>query len=408
MVTGFQKVVYRTVQLAFRCARPFLPYRVPELLSGEGSIRKLPEFIKSKGIDSVLVVTDNGLYSLGMLDGMFEEMDKIGLRYTLFKDVVPNPTIDNIEAGIALYKEGNCKGIVAFGGGSPMDCAKGIGARIARPDKPVSKMKGVLKVLKKIPPFFAVPTTAGTGSEATLAAVITDSKTHDKYAINDPVLIPHYAVLDPELTVKLPKHITSTTGMDALTHAVEAYIGRSNNKLTSDLSEKATKLIFENITKAYDNGEDMEARYNMQLAAYYAGIAFARAYVGYVHAIAHSLGGQYGVPHGLANSVILPYVLDYFGESAYPRLARLAEIVGIDGKDDAEKAKGFIEGIRKLNEHMNIPAYIKAKDGGDLIKDEDIPVMVERAYKEANPLYPVPKFMGREELTKMYYTIQGK
>lgn len=408
MVTGFQKVVYRTVQLAFRCARPFLPYRVPELLSGEGSIRKLPEFIKSKGIDSVLVVTDNGLYSLGMLDGMFEEMDKIGLRYTLFKDVVPNPTIDNIEAGIALYKEGNCKGIVAFGGGSPMDCAKGIGARIARPNKPVSKMKGVLKVLKKIPPFFAVPTTAGTGSEATLAAVITDSKTHDKYAINDPVLIPHYAVLDPELTVKLPKHITSTTGMDALTHAVEAYIGRSNNKLTSDLSEKATKLIFENITKAYDNGEDIEARQNMQLAAYYAGIAFARAYVGYVHAIAHSLGGQYGVPHGLANSVILPYVLDYFGESAYPRLARLAEIVGIDGKDDEEKAKGFIAGIRKLNEHMNIPAYIKAKDGGDLIKDEDIPVMVERAYKEANPLYPVPKFMGREELTKMYYTIQGK
>ena len=408
MVTGFQKVVYRTVQLAFRCARPFLPYRVPELLSGEGSIRKLPEFIKSKGIDSVLVVTDNGLYSLGMLDGMFEEMDKIGLKYTLFKDVVPNPTIDNIEAGIALYKEGNCKGIVAFGGGSPMDCAKGIGARIARPDKPVSKMKGVLKVLKKIPPFFAVPTTAGTGSEATLAAVITDSKTHDKYAINDPVLIPHYAVLDPELTVKLPKHITSTTGMDALTHAVEAYIGRSNNKLTSDLSEKATKLIFENITKAYDNGEDIEARQNMQLAAYYAGIAFARAYVGYVHAIAHSLGGQYGVPHGLANSVILPYVLDYFGESAYPRLARLAEIVGIDGKDDAEKAKGFIEGIRKLNEHMNIPKYIKAKDGGDLIRDEDIPVMVERAYKEANPLYPVPKFMGREELTQMYYTIQGK
>lgn len=408
MVTGFQKVVYRTVQLAFRCARPFLPYRVPELLSGEGSIRKLPEFIKSKGIDSVLVVTDNGLYSLGMLDGMFEEMDKIGLKYTLFKDVVPNPTIDNIEAGIALYKEGNCKGIVAFGGGSPMDCAKGIGARIARPNKPVSKMKGVLKVLKKIPPFFAVPTTAGTGSEATLAAVITDSKTHDKYAINDPVLIPHYAVLDPELTVKLPKHITSTTGMDALTHAVEAYIGRSNNKLTSDLSEKATKLIFENITKAYDNGEDIEARQNMQLAAYYAGISFARAYVGYVHAIAHSLGGQYGVPHGLANSVILPYVLDYFGESAYPRLARLAEIVGIDGKDDAEKAKGFIEGIRKLNEHMNIPKYIKAKDGGDLIRDEDIPVMVERAYKEANPLYPVPKFMGREELTQMYYTIQGK
>ena len=269
-------------------------------------------------------------------------------------------------------------------------------------------MKGVLKVLKKIPPFFAVPTTAGTGSEATLAAVITDSKTHDKYAINDPVLIPHYAVLDPELTVKLPKHITSTTGMDALTHAVEAYIGRSNNKLTSDLSEKATKLIFENITKAYDNGEDIEARQNMQLAAYYAGISFARAYVGYVHAIAHSLGGQYGVPHGLANSVILPYVLDYFGESAYPRLARLAEIVGIDGKDDAEKAKAFIEAIRKLNEHMNIPKYIKAKDGGDLIRDEDIPVMAERAYKEANPLYPVPKFMGREELTQMYYTIQGK
>ncbi len=408
MINVFQKMYYRIYQAVFRVVMPMLRLRKPELIKGEGSILKLPAVIKEKGIDSVLVVTDNGLYSLGMLNGMFEKMDEAGVKYTLFKDVVPNPTVDNVETAYKAYVEGGCQAIVAFGGGSPMDCAKGVGARVARPGKPVKKMKGILKVMHRMPPFFAVPTTSGTGSEATLAAVIMDAETHDKYTVNDPSLIPHYAVLDPALTVGLPKHITSTTGMDALTHAVEAYIGQSNTALTTEMAEKATDLIFKYLKRAYDDGKDMEARENMQEAAYCAGVSFTRAYVGYVHAIAHSLGGKYGVPHGLANAVILPYVLDYYGDTIYEPLSRLADIAGVSGANTEEKALNFIAAIRDMNEYMNIPKYIKAKDGSDLIKEEDIPAMAEHSLKEANPLYPVPKFMGKEEMTRMYYVIQGK
>jgi alcohol dehydrogenase class IV len=253
-------------------------------------------------------------------------------------------------------------------------------------------MRGLLKITHKLPPLFAVPTTAGTGSEVTLAAVVSDPETHEKNACNDPKLRPKYAVLDPELTVGLPPHITSTTGMDALTHAVEAYIGKSNVKSTEEYAEKATKMIFENIEKAYTNGKDIEARDQMLKASFYAGQAFTRAYVGYVHAIAHNLGGQYGVPHGLANAIILPYVLEYYGETAHKRLAKLAEIAGVKTTgSDKEKAEAFIEAIKTLNKNMNIP------DGFDMVQEKDIPVIVERALKEGNPLYPVPKIMDKAD-----------
>lgn len=273
-----------------------------------------------------------------------------------------------------------------------MDCAKAAAARVTNPKIPVKKMRGVLKLHHKLPPFFAVPTTAGTGSETTLAAVVTDTATHEKNAINDPRLKPKFAVLDPELTVGLPPHITSTTGMDALTHAVEAYIGKSNVKSTEAYAEKATKMIFENIETAYADGKNIDARNNMLKASFYAGQAFTRAYVGYVHAIAHNLGGHYGVPHGLANAIILPYVLEYYGESAHKRLAKLAVIAGVktDGTDK-EKAEAFIEAIKTLNKNMNIP------DKFDMVQEKDIPVIVERALKEGNPLYPVPKIMDKAD-----------
>lgn len=283
-----------------------------------------------------------------------------------------------------------------------MDCAKGIGARVARPNKSIQQMKGVLKVLKRLPPLFAVPTTAGTGSEATLAAVISNSATHEKYPLNDTSLIPHYAVLDPVLTKGLPKHITSTTGMDALTHAVEAYIGKSNTKETEAMAKDAVTLIFRYLKTAYDDGANLEARKQMQLAALYAGIAFTRAYVGYVHAVAHTLGGMYSTPHGLANSVILPYVLEYYGEAAHKRLAQLADLAGVTqaGDTDAAKAEKFMQAIKDMNAYMQIPTKLKG------IKDEDIPLMVKRALKEANPLYPVPKFMGKDEITQIYKAVQ--
>lgn len=395
----FYKAFCRTYQFVMKIAANFLPFRQPEILEG---LEKVPEQIEKLGIASVLIVTDDVLHNkLHLIDGLKEGLEAKGIKYAVYDKTVPNPTIDNIEEGVALYNENACNALIAFGGGSPMDCAKGIGCRIARPNKEIPKMKGVLKVMKKLPVIFAVPTTSGTGSEATLAAVISNSETHEKYAINDPVLIPKYAVLDPSLTLKLPKHITSTTGMDALTHAVEAYIGSSNTELTKAMAIKATKLIFENLKNAYDNGEDIKARRNMQLASYYAGVAFTRAYVGNVHAIAHTLGGFYGVPHGLANAVILPHILDFYGEKAYVKLSELANAVGIKGTTEA-KAKQFIQAVKDMNAYMNIPTTI------DGIKEEDIPTMVERAFKEANPLYPVPKIMSKEDFTAMYHEIATK
>ncbi|MBE6747736.1 MAG: iron-containing alcohol dehydrogenase [Ruminococcaceae bacterium] len=379
-----------------------LDWTPPKLLQGAGAIKKLPALVKEQGVKNVLIVTDKGLMSLHLLDSLFEGLDAEDIKYTVFDGVQPNPTIYNVEEALKLYHDNNCEAFIAFGGGSPMDCAKVTAAKVARPNKSIPSMRGQLKVLKKTPLIFAVPTTAGTGSETTLAAVISNPDTHEKNAINDPVLRPKFAVLDPELTVGLPPHITSTTGMDALTHAVEAFIGRSNVKSTEDAALKATKLIFENIGKVYEDGNNIEARENMLVASFYAGVAFTRAYVGYVHAIAHNLGGMYGIPHGLANAVILPYILEFFGESAHHRLAILADVAGIaaDCKTEKEKAEKFIEAIKELNKKMNIP------DKFEGIKDEDIELIATRALKEGNPLYPVPKIMNLEECKVIIKTLQ--
>lgn len=401
-MNALYKLYCRCYQKVMYIAEFMLPWRVPEQISGEGSLSRLPAFAKEHGFKSALLVTDEVLMKLGMAQPIIDGFAKEGLSLTIYDKVVPNPTVNNIAEGLKLYNDNNCDVIIALGGGSPMDCAKGIGARVARPRKPISKMKGVLKIMKKLPPLVAIPTTSGTGSEATLAAVISNPETHEKYPINDPVLIPHYAVMDPLLTVGLPKHITSTTGMDALTHAVEAYIGSSNTKNTKKYAIEATQLIFKYLYRAYENGGDIEARSNMQKASLLAGMAFTRAYVGYVHAIAHTLGGFYGVPHGLANSVILPHVLEAYGSKAWKKLAQLADVVGIKGKDDEEKAKAFIKAIRDMNAAMDIPEKIQGKW---TIKEEDLPTMITRALKEANPLYPVPVIWGREEMEEMFRTI---
>ena len=392
------KAYCRIYQNVMKVACNFLDWSEPEIIKGAGSVKQLPAHIKQKGIDNVLVVTDKGLMSLNLLDPLFDELKKANISYTVFDNVQPNPTINNIEDARELYLANSCKGIIAFGGGSPMDCAKACGARLARPKKSVPELRGVLKVIKKIPPLFAVPTTAGTGSETTIAAVVSNPVTHEKNAINDPVLRPKTAVLDPELTVGLPKKITSTTGMDALTHAVEAYIGKSNTKGTRAAAEKATKMIFENILVAFENGKNITARENMLEASYLAGIAFTRAYVGYVHSIAHNLGGMYGTPHGLANAVILPYVLDYYGETAHKPLAKLADIAFSDCaalSSDKQKAEYFIAKIREFNAKMEIPEKF------DFIKEADIPLIAKRALQEGNPLYPVPKIMDQADCEKL-------
>ena len=393
-----KKVYCRIFQTCFRIALPILPYREPKILD---NMKQISKVLKEKGEMSVLIVTDKGIVSLGLLDELKTALSDAGIKFTIYDETVPNPTITNVEAARKMYLDSNCQAIIAFGGGSSMDCAKVTGARIVKPNKPVSKMRGLLKILKKLPTLIAIPTTAGTGSETTLAAVITNDKTHYKYPINDFCLIPHYAVLDYKVTVGLPENLTSTTGMDALTHAVEAYIGRSTTKHTRAMAEEAVTLIRKYLKRAYDNGEDKEARQNMLRAAYCAGIAFTQSYVGYVHGVAHSLGGQYGVPHGLANAVILPYFLEEYGESCYKRLGKLSRICEIADKNDSDEAASvkFINWVKEMNESMNIPKHI------DCIRTEDIPVMAEHADKESNPLYPVPKLMDKKELEKMYHVI---
>lgn len=392
----------RSYQGVMKMASYVLPWREPELLEGENSLIKLPKLIKNQKIESILIITDKGIVAAGLMGGLLEGLRDEGIKFVVYDKTVPNTPIENIEEAAQIYRENNCQGIVAFGGGSSIDCAKIAGARIVRPNKSIPQMKGVLKILKKLPPLFAIPTTAGTGAEATLAAVCSDPNTYEKYPLMDTSLIPSYAVLDPSLTVKLPPHITAATGMDALTHAVEAFIGRSNTKKTKQWSIDAIKLIFENLYEAYTNGNNITARKNMQKAAYLAGMAFTRAYVGYVHAIAHTLGGFYNTPHGLANAIILPYVLEYYGRTVHTPLAKLADLVGVSKPTDTneQKAKKFIQAIRDLNDRMEIPRKVNG------IIDHDIPIMVERALKESNPLYPVPRILYKEDISQIFYKIK--
>ena len=398
----WQTPFYRCYQFTMRVASYLLGIKEPKTLIGEGSLKKAPEVLKEKGLSRPLVVTDNGIHSLGLLNPLFEVLKAEKVEYAYFHDVVANPTIKNVEDGLKIYLENKCDSIIAVGGGSAMDAAKMIGARAVRPKKTVEKMKGLLKVGKALPFLIAVPTTAGTGSETTLAAVIVNQDTHHKYACNDPHLIPKLAILDPTLLVGLPPKITSTTGMDALTHAVEAYIGHANTRKTKISALLAVKLINDNLYDSYKDGQNLELRANMQKAAFLAGVAFTRAYVGYVHAIAHSLGGKYNVPHGLANAIILPYVLEAFGKKAHKKLADLADMLSLSEKEDsdAERAAKFVGWIRQMNKSMDIPEKFDIE-----FKDEDVQEMIEHAFKEGNPLYPVPKEFNKKDFEKIYRTV---
>lgn len=393
-----KKIGCRIFQIAFRVALPILPYREPEIID---SCKNLGTVLKKENIQSVLIVTDKGIINNGLVAPLQEVLTQSGVSYAIYDKTQPNPTVHNVEEALSMYKDNHCDSLIAIGGGSSMDCAKALGARIAYPKKSLGQMKGILRILRKLPTLIAIPTTAGTGSEVTLASIITDSEKQHKYALMSFPLIPHYAVLDASLTYSLPPHLTATTGMDALTHAVEAYIGRSTTKETRRLGEEATRLVFQNIEAAYAAGENHVARENMLHAAYKAGIAFSKSYVGYIHAIAHSLGGQYGTPHGLANAVIMPYVLTAYGKSAYKKLHALGIAAGVATKKDThqEGAEKFIRAIKALNAAMQIPEKLPG------LRKEDISVMAKHAEKEANPLYPVPKLMTKKELEGFYYKI---
>ena len=393
-----KKLYCRTFQTGLKIALPFLPYRKPEVI---GSVKTIPDILKKRKCSHALIITDTGIRNLGLTKRLENVLTKDGIPFCIYDKTVANPTTANVAEALEMYLSNGCDAIIGFGGGSSMDCAKAVGARIAKPKQSLAKMKGILKIHKKLPLLIAIPTTAGTGSETTLAAVITDAETRHKYAINDFPLIPRYAVLDPKVTLSLPPFITATTGMDALTHAVEAYIGKSTTYGTRKDALLAVKLIFENIDKAYTNGSDIDARRNMLHASFYAGCAFTKSYVGYIHAVAHSLGGEYNVPHGLANAILLPFVLETYGPCIHKKLHHLAVAAGISAKDTPYDAAAgeFIEAIKAMKKRFDIGDTVKE------IQEADIPKLSHYADKEANPLYPVPVLMDAEELEQFYVTL---
>lgn len=396
----FKKIYCKAFQTVLRSALPVLPYRKPMILNES---KELVTMFNEQGMSSVMIITDKGVRDLGLTQGLENMLKSNGINCAVYDETVANPTDVNVEDARLLYIREKCQALIGFGGGSSMDCAKAVGARLVKPNQSLAKMGGVLKVHKKLPLLVAIPTTAGTGSETTLAAVITDHKTHHKYAITDFSLIPRVAVLDAEITRSLPPSITASTGMDALTHAVEAYIGNSTTKETRRDAKGAVGLIFKYLGRAYDDGNDMEARERMLEAAYLAGNAFSKSYVGYVHAVAHSLSGAYNVPHGVANAVLLPWVLDGYGAKIHGKLHDLAIAAGIADENDSDSvaAASFIRAVREMNARFQIPRALEA------IQKEDIPELAKIADKEANPLYPVPVLMDHKQLEGFYETVRA-
>ena len=374
----------RVLQCCFGAGARLLPWRTPEVYTGDGSLLRVADILRENSLRRPFVIASRRQCADEHFRRLQEGLDMQDILLSIFSAVEPNPSVETVEKIAEQYRIDRCDCFLVIGGGSPMDAAKAAAALLVRPNRSLSSLAGLLKVRRRIPPFIAVPTTAGTGSETTIAAVIT-GRAHRKYAVSDLCLIPRYAILDPTLSAGLPPHITAETGMDALTHAVEAYLSRFyNTRKTREQAEHAVATIFSHLERAYRDGASLPDRAAMLQASFDAGAAFTRASVGNVHAIAHTLGGLYGTAHGLANAVLLPIVLEDYGAAAYPRLARLAHLVGIQEASAEASARAFIAEIRAMNARMGIPAHF------DCIRSEDIPLMASWACREANPVYPVP------------------
>ncbi|QUM89635.1 iron-containing alcohol dehydrogenase [Moritella sp. 36] len=369
-----------------------IPIPLPKLIEGEGAVAQTSVALKELGGAKPMIVTDAMLVKLGIAKQLTDALDIASIDYLLFDEVTPDPTLQLVATGLKRYKQNGCDSVIALGGGSPMDCAKGIAAAAVK-NVDARKLVGLLRVRKALPPFIAIPTTAGTGSEATVVAVVTDPDKKQKFTIVDPSLVPAVAILDPLLMLGLPPKITAETGIDALTHAVESYIGCYATEQTKAYGYDAVKRIFANLPKAYADGSDVEARRQMSIASFNAGVAFTRASIGYVHAIAHQMGGYYHIPHGLANAVILAHVLEFSFENALCRYAELAIAAGLATSDDSqiEAAHKFVAGVKALNKTLNIQADFPE------LQANDIPELAKRAVKEAYCEYPVPKLMNRAQ-----------
>jgi len=383
-----------------KIAAAIVPMPKPTLFTGEDSSLELCQAISQLGYKKLLIVTDEVLVKIGLLDKIKARLSELNVAYVIYDGVLPDPTYDQVHTGVDILRNNHCDAILAVGGGSPIDASKAIAAK-ATNDKSLEKMAGLFKLRKAPMPLFAIPTTAGTGSEVTIVSVVSDPITHQKTPIIDPKLVPVMAALDGGMMLGLPASVTAATGMDALTHAIESFISVNATPDTDAYGLAATRLIMENLETAVKDGKNLEARQNMAMASYYAGLAFTKASVGYVHAIAHNFGAYYSTPHGLANSIVLPHILDYSKGSIINRLAQLAEVSGLrkGNETNTQLADKFIAKIRSMLKEFDIPEQL------DTLKTDDIPKIAKSALEEAHNNYPVPKYMDQKMceslLTKM-------
>ena len=394
-----QVLFYRAYMVLLKWALVIIPQPKPTLFVGEGASLQLAQSIATMGARRVFIVTDKVIHQLGLLDAMCERLQAAGATVEIYDEIRPDPTLAQVKKGIELARRQGSDAILAVGGGSSIDAAKMISVGLTN-TKALEKMTGVLKVRQPGVPLYAVPTTAGTGSEVTMAAVMSNPDSGQKQSVIDPKLIPLSAALDPTLMLGLPPAITAATGIDALTHALEAYISGHATADTDRHARAAVRLIFEYLPSAYRDGRQLQAREALALASCYAGQAFTKANLGYVHAVAHQLGAKYHVPHGLANAVVLPHVLDFYGASAQKRLAELADEIGLEAGSDSQRAQAFIAKVRSLLTELNIPQGLEA------IVTDDIPAMARGALKEAHYLYPVPRYMNRQTCEALIQRLQ--
>lgn len=372
----------------------FISVPSPMIYSGAGSATALCAAIGRFSCKRVLVVTDSVLVELGLVGRVTAELEKIGVAVEIYDAILPDPDFSQVEGGITLCQKMRCDAVLAIGGGSSLDAAKVIAVSAGSGQLP-RKMQGFFKVAKRGLPLYCIPTTAGTGSEATMVSVITDAANSTKCFIVDPKLVPDAVALDASLMTGLPPAITAATGIDALTHAIESSLATEATEETLKKSLAATAMIFRYLETAVNDGENLEAREAMAVASCYAGAAFTVTNVGYVHGLAHQLGALCHIPHGLANALFLPHVLDFYCDTAAPKMARIAAAadIGSDADSDLERAKKLIEAVRSLEGRIGVPT------SSDALKPEMVEELARRALKESHGLYgyPVPKYMRKEE-----------
>ena len=356
----------------------------PTMIKGEHALLDLVDVLKEKHMNRYMIVTTAGFIKRGTLQPFFERLDKSRIAYSIFQDVKPDPEISDVEKLKEYYIKEGCQGLIAIGGGSVIDCSKAALACVQTSHLDVKTVLETGRVSKILPLFIAVPTTAGTGSEVTAGAVITDPIRKRKYALSHLFLIPKYAVLDATLLTTLPAKMTAYTGMDALTHAIEAYINHFNNRKTKKYELEAIESIFQYLIPSFLDGSNIQYRLELLEASYKAGVAITNNYIGYVHAIAHGIGGMYHLQHGMINAIILPIVLEEYGDAVTKKLAQIADVIGIAGHTDQQKAEHFIKKLKELNRALGIPTSIPE------IQEADIHYLATGAEKEGNPTYPTP------------------